>query len=56
MSDTLISVPHRGYSLSVKVEIDVEGDRANFLADAEKLKDGLGTAFDQAIKKAAIDD
>jgi hypothetical protein len=37
----------RGYELTVK--IDVEGDRAKFLADAANLRESIVAAFDQAI-------
>ena len=53
MSETLISIPGRGYELFVNVNVEMKGNRANFLADAEKIKDSLYAAFDEAIKEAA---
>jgi hypothetical protein len=53
MSETLITVPGRNYEIFVKLNIEMKGDRANFLADAEKIKASL--AVDQAIEKAAHD-
>jgi hypothetical protein len=55
MSETLISIPGRDYEIFVKVNVEMKGNRANFLADAEKIKASLAVAFDQAIEKAAHD-
>jgi hypothetical protein len=53
MTETLISLPGRDYQLKVAVKIDVAGNRANFLADAHKLRESLAAAFDEAIEKAS---
>jgi hypothetical protein len=49
MNETLISIPGRGYELSVKIV--VEGDYAKVIADADKIRDGIAKAFDQAIRQ-----
>jgi hypothetical protein len=46
MKETL-TINGRGYDVTVTISVD--GDRAKFLADAEKLRDSLVAAFDQAI-------
>jgi hypothetical protein len=52
MSETLIAMPGRNYEIFVKLNVEMKGDRANFLADAEKIKASLAAAFDEAIEKA----
>jgi hypothetical protein len=49
----LIIIPGRDYQLKVAVNIDVAGNRANFLADAEKIRTSIATGIDEVIKKAA---
>jgi hypothetical protein len=53
MSETLITIPGRDYQIKVAMQIDVAGNRANFLEDAEKIRTSIAAAIDEVIKKAA---
>jgi hypothetical protein len=47
MTENTISIEGDGYELNVRIEI--EGDNAKFLSDAEKLKDSIAKAFDEVV-------
>jgi hypothetical protein len=55
MSETLIEIPGRDYSLSVAITIDGKGNRENFMDDKAKIIDSIVAAIEQMIEKTNVE-